>query len=134
MLLSIPVLVIFTSLLLYSKELISTNLPGYLQFMRRIRLFQLVSLVIHWLLTALLLGLLPHERVRLSYTIIASVVTGSCWYFLRLGLNMYVRWFPQLPLLYGSLAFIPVFLLWIFLSWLVILFGVELNYTMHYSN
>jgi YihY family inner membrane protein len=55
MLLTIPALVIFTSLLLYSKELISTHLPGYLQFIQRIRLFQFVSLVLHWLLTALLL-------------------------------------------------------------------------------
>ncbi len=134
MLLTIPALVIFTSLLLYSNELISIHLPGYLQFIQRIRLFQFVSLVLHWLLTALLLGLLPHEQVRVSYTFIAAIFSGSCWYLLRLGLNVYVRWFPQLPLLYGSLTFIPVFLLWVFLSWLVILFGVELNYTLHYDD
>ena len=133
MLLSIPLLVIFTSLLLYSREVINAYLPAHLQFLQHIRQFQFISLLLHWLLTALLLGLLPHERVRFSYTFICAMVSGSCWYLLRLGLNLYVRWFPQLPLLYGSLAFIPVFMLWVYLSWMVILFGVELNYTLHYD-
>jgi membrane protein len=31
--------------------------------------------------------------------------------------------------LYGSLAFVPIFLIWVYVSWLIVLFGVELNYT-----
>jgi membrane protein len=92
-----------------------------------------ISLILHWGLMAVLFGLMPHARVRFAFSLVAGVFSGTLWFFLRLGLNLYVRYIPQIGHLYGSLAFVPIFLIWIYISWLIVLFGVELNYTFHYE-
>jgi membrane protein len=100
-------------------------------FFRRPVASQFMSLLINWLLFALMLGLIPNDRVKFSYALISGILTGTCWFFLRRGLDLYVNFFPQISILYGSLAFIPIFLTYVYLSWLIVLFGVELNYTLH---
>ena len=92
---------------------------------------QLMSLLLDWLLFTVMLGFIPNGRVRFSYALVTGVITGTCWFFLRRGLDLYVKFFPQISVLYGSLAFIPIFLIYVYLSWLIVLFGVELNYTLH---
>jgi membrane protein len=100
-------------------------------FFSRTVMSQLVSLILNWLLFALMFGLIPHGRVRFSFALLTGVITGTCWFFLRGALDLYVKFFPQISVLYGSLAFVPIFLIWVYLSWLIVLFGVELNYTLH---
>jgi len=91
------------------------------------------SLLLNWLLLAAIFALIPHCRVRPLYSLFTGVVSGTLWFFLRLGLNIYVKLIPQINVLYGSLAFIPIFLVWIYASWIIVLFGVELNYTFHFD-
>jgi membrane protein len=104
-----------------------------LEFFSRINLNYLLSLVINWLILTLLLMLIPNERVKLPYALVAGVVTGTLWFVLRYGLNVYIKLIPQISLLYGSLGFIPIFMIWINLSWIILLFGFELNYVFHYQ-
>jgi membrane protein len=96
-------------------------------------LTSIISLILHWALMAILFGLIPHARVRFLYAGAAGILSGTLWFFLRLGLNLYVRYIPHIHLLYGSLAFLPIVLIWIYISWLIVLFGVELNYTFHHD-
>ncbi|MCK5568461.1 MAG: YihY/virulence factor BrkB family protein, partial [Spirochaetes bacterium] len=71
------------------------------------------------------------RKVKFARALTAGVITGSLWYLLRRGLTIYVRVIPQINVLYGSLAFIPIFLIWLYCTWVIVLFGVELNYTFH---
>jgi membrane protein len=41
------------------------------------------------------------------------------------GFAHYLTAFPQQEVIYGAFAAVPLFLLWLYLSWLVILFGAE---------
>jgi membrane protein len=123
---SAPVIVMVTAFLNYA-ALIRPDI------MHSVRLTMAMSLLLHWLLFALLLGLMPNEHVKFLYALTAGVITGTVGFFLRAALDLYVRVFPQTNVLYGSLAFIPIFLLWVYLLWLLVLFGVELNYTFHYD-
>ena len=95
------------------------------------RLTQTISLLLHWFLLTLVLGLIPCDRVKFSYSLLTGTIIGTCWFFSRRGLDLYSKLFPQMGVLYGSLAFVPIFLIWVYLSWLIVLFGVELNYTLH---
>jgi membrane protein len=127
----VPVIVVFTAVLnrVFSVERLS--IAAGTGFFQRTVVAQFVSLLLNWLLLALLLGLVPNDRVRFSYALLTGIITGTCWFFLRRGLDLYVKFVPQISILYGSLAFVPIFLTWVYLSWLIILFGVELNYTLH---
>jgi membrane protein len=94
---------------------------------------QILSLVVNWFLLAFVFGLMPHYRVKIGYTMVAGIVCGTLWYLLRIGLNVYVTVIPQFNILYGSLAFFPILLIWIYISWLIVLFGIQLNYTFHFE-
>jgi membrane protein len=132
-LISIPVIIGVTVFLRYS--VLFEILPGRItpRLLQNDLFPEIVSLLLHWPLFALILGLIPNGRVRFSYTLVSAVLAGTTWFFLRLGLDAYFRLFPSMNVLYGSLAFIPVFLIWTYLSWLIVLFGVELNYSLHYG-
>jgi membrane protein len=89
------------------------------------------SLLVNWGMLAFLYGFIPHTKMKPGLCFISGVCAGTLWWLMRFGLNVYVKLIPQMNLLYGSLAFIPIFLIWVYVSWIIVLFGVELNYTLH---
>lgn len=97
-------------------------------------LSQIFSLVLHWILLFVIYSFIPHRRIKFIHSVNAGIICGSLWYLLRRGLNIYVKIIPQINVLYGSLAFIPIFLMWIYCTWIIVLFGVELNYTFHFES
>lgn len=68
----------------------------------------------------------PNRRVRFSDALLGGVVAGVGFELLKRGFGWYVTQYPTYTLVYGTLATIPIFLLWVYLSWLVILFAATL--------
>ena len=95
--------------------------------------FRLISLVLHWILLSEIYFFIPQGKKNILYSFISGVFAGSLWYLVRWGLNIYVKILPQINIIYGSLVFIPLFLLWLYFSWMIVLFGLELNYTFHFN-
>lgn len=67
----------------------------------------------------------PHCTVKIRHAAAGAFVgallfEGAKWLF-----GYYVTNFPTYSLLYGALATIPIFLLWIYISWIVFLVGAE---------
>lgn len=87
--------------------------------------------VIPFLFTALGFTLLyttvPNCRVPLRAGLISGVVAAALFELSKRGFGIFVANFGSYQLIYGAFAAFPVFLLWIYLSWLIILFGVELS-------
>lgn len=87
--------------------------------------------VIPFLFTALGFTLLyttvPNCRVPLRAGLISGVVAAALFELAKRGFGIFVANFGSYQLIYGAFAAFPVFLLWIYLSWLIILFGVELS-------
>lgn len=116
-------------------RLFSVNSVRFIKFISFVnfRVTKLFSLILNWILLTIVYSFIPHSKVKFFYSFLAGIVSGSIWYFIRLGLNVYVKVIPQMNILYGSLVFIPIFLIWIYVSWVIVLFGVELNYTLHFE-
>ena len=127
----VPVLVIATFYLQnrLSIQKYMSYFPGYTRF--NLPLSQFYSIVLHWLLLLVVYTFVPHRKIKFLHALTAGIVTGSIWYLIRRGLSIYVRVIPQINVLYGSLAFIPIFLVWVYCTWVIVLFGAELNYTLH---
>jgi membrane protein len=79
------------------------------------------------LLTAIALTLLylamPNRRIALRDAAIGGLLAAVLFEVMKRGFAFYVAAVPTYTLVYGALATLPIFLIWIYLSWLVVVFG-----------
>lgn len=75
----------------------------------------------------LLYTTVPNCRVPVKAGIISGIVAAALFELAKRGFGMFITSFSSYELVYGAFAAFPVFLLWIYLSWMIILFGVELS-------
>lgn len=80
---------------------------------------------------ALIFAAVPNRRVRLPDAIIGGVIAALLFALLRFGFTAFVASMQTYQTLYGAVAALPVFLIWLFLSWLVILAGAEVTAALH---
>lgn len=82
----------------------------------------------------LLYAVVPNTRVPLRNALGGALMAAILFELAKKGFAVYIAAFPTYQLLYGALAAIPVFLLWLFISWVVVLLGAELSYCLtHFS-
>jgi len=67
--------------------------------------------------------LVPHCRVRIGDAIVAGVFAAVGLLIMQRLFGLYLVHFPSYTLVYGAFAAVPIFLLWLYLSWIVILLG-----------
>ena len=67
----------------------------------------------------------PNRRVRIQDAMRGGLVASLLFGCLKAGFGFYVASATSNQTIYGALAAVPVFLLWIYLSWMVILIGAE---------
>ncbi|AHG63748.1 putative ribonuclease BN [Advenella mimigardefordensis DPN7] len=86
-------------------------------------LFTVVPVIVSGLIFALLYYLVPNRKVAWKDALIGGYTTAVLLEIMKAGFAYYITKFPSYTLIYGAFATIPIFLLWIYLSWLVVLFG-----------
>lgn len=72
---------------------------------------------------AMLFRLVPNGYVPRSHALIGAIVAALVFESMNRVFGYYISHFPTYKLVYGAFASVPVFLMWIYLSWLTILFG-----------
>ncbi|MDO8264386.1 MAG: YihY family inner membrane protein [Gallionella sp.] len=72
---------------------------------------------------AMLFGLVPNRYVPRSHALIGALVAAIVFESMNRVFGYYISHFPTYKLVYGAFASVPIFLMWIYLSWLAILFG-----------
>ncbi len=72
---------------------------------------------------ALLYMALPNVPVAFRHAVIGGVIAGLLFEALKFGFGVYIRNFAAYDAIYGALSALPVFLIWTYLCWAVILFG-----------
>ncbi|MGH8751386.1 MAG: YihY family inner membrane protein [Burkholderiales bacterium] len=71
----------------------------------------------------LLFVIVPYRYVPVSHAFTGAVASAAAFELMKRGFALYIAHVPTYKLVYGTFASIPIFLLWIYLSWLVILLG-----------
>ena len=95
-----------------------------------ITLLNFLPFLLVWMVFIFLYMFMPTTRVRFKYALLAGIVAGSVyqvvqWFYIRfqIGVSSYNA-------IYGSLAALPLLLVWLQLSWSIVLWGTELCYIM----
>lgn len=81
----------------------------------------------------LLYVLVPNRRIKLRYGLGGAVVAAAMFELAKLSFTLYVSNVPTYATIYGALAVIPLFLVWIYVSWAVVLLGAEISYCLALS-
>lgn len=69
----------------------------------------------------------PNRRIRLRDALLGGIVAGVLFAGLRRGFGFYVTNFPTYQTIYGAVSVVPIFLVWMYLSWAVVLLGAILT-------
>jgi len=72
---------------------------------------------------AMLFRLVPNGYVPRTHALIGAIVAALVFESMNRVFGYYISHFPTYKLIYGAFASVPIFLMWIYLSWLTILFG-----------
>ncbi|NVJ68430.1 MAG: YihY family inner membrane protein [Gammaproteobacteria bacterium] len=73
----------------------------------------------------------PYAKVSFIKAIIASVITAILFEIAKYGFAIFVTKFSTYEVIYGAITAIPLFFLWVFLSWVILLFGAVICYALH---
>jgi membrane protein len=83
----------------------------------------LLPYLVAFLIFTFLNWVLPSCRVPFRNAIIAGFITTLLFEIIKYLFGLYMSYFPTYRVIYGALATIPIFLLWIYTSWVIILLG-----------
>lgn len=74
---------------------------------------------------ALIYYFVPNTTVRFADVWIGAIVAGLLWRAATAGFSWYIRDMSRFTLVHGSIATVVVFLVWVYLSAVIVLYGVE---------
>jgi membrane protein len=91
-------------------------------------LMKLLPFCLIWVLLAFVYIFIPNTQINLSSGFIAGLVAGAIFVVVeRIYISFQVG-VAHYNAIYGSFAALPLFLVWLQLSWVIVLFGAELSY------
>lgn len=97
-------------------------------------LLKLLPYTILWLLLFGLYLIFPNTRVKFWPALFAGIVAGTLYQLNQQAFISAQFAFARYNAIYGSIAFLPLFLIWLQISWLIVLFGAEVCYGAQYIN
>jgi len=77
-----------------------------------------------------LYAIVPYRPVKILHALIGGISAGLLFGLLRRLFGLYIAAFPAYHTIYGALAVVPIFLIWMYLSWAVVLIGAEIAASM----
>ena len=93
----------------------TTRLLGYLPNAVELMVFTLA----YWLI--------PHRSVPLRFALAGGLFATVLFELAKRGFAAYLLGVPTYQQLYGALAVVPIFMVWVYLSWVVVLLGASFS-------
>ena len=131
-------LIVASSATVFVKDTIQNFIAG-IEFLGQLKsgiffLLRLLPYTILWLLLFGLYLIFPNTRVKVLPAMIAGIIAGTLYQLNQQAFISLQFAFAKYDAIYGSIAFIPLFLIWLQLSWLIVLFGAEVCYAVQFAN
>jgi len=94
------------------------------------RLLTLMPFITSSIAFTLLYVLVPNTHVNRRHAIAGGVTAAVLFELAKYTFGLYVKAVPTYTLIYGAMAVIPMFLIWIYVSWLIVLLGAQISYSL----
>lgn len=95
-------------------------------------MLKVLPILLTWIAFTLLFRLVPNRYVPLRHALGGALLSAILFALMNWFFALYVSHFPTYRLVYGAFASLPVFLMWIYLSWLAILTGALITASLSY--
>ncbi len=89
----------------------------------------LIPYILIWLVMTLLFLIMPNTKVNFTAAFIGGVIAGTMFQLLQWGYIHFQSMLTSYGAVYGSFAALPLFMIWLQLSWLIVLFGAEVSFS-----
>jgi len=125
-----PILIVLTSGLSIFIAAIADRMPDFLMLGSAVRF--LIDLTPYVLMSAMFVALyvfMPNTKVELRSVIVPGILAGIAMQGLQFVYIHSQIFLSSYNAIYGSFAALPLFMLWMQISWTICLFGAELCYT-----
>jgi len=90
--------------------------------------FKFIPYVLIWVLFSIIYILMPNTKVNLKAGLMAGIVAGTIFQIVQWAYISFQIGAARYNAIYGSFAALPLFLMWVQISWWVVLFGAELSF------
>ena len=90
--------------------------------------FKFIPYVLIWILFTVIYILMPNTKVNLKAGLMAGIVAGTIFQIFQWAYISFQIGAAKYNAIYGSFAALPLFLMWVQISWWVVLFGAELSF------
>mgnify|MGYP001817820731 FL=1 len=89
---------------------------------------KLLPYALIWVLFTLIYMVMPNTRVRFDGALLAGVIAGSAYQVIQAAYIDFQIILAKYNAIYGSFAALPLFLLWLQISWFIVLIGAEISH------
>lgn len=72
-------------------------------------------------------AIVPYKPVRVRDALIGGITAGLLFGVVRKLFALYITTFPAYQTIYGALSTLPIFLIWMYVSWAIVLIGAEVT-------
>ena len=130
MFLLVPIIIVITSGISIFVATVSDSIEGYALLAPVMRF--IIALMPYIFMSAVFIALylfMPNTKVKLGCAIVPGILAGVAMQGLQLVYIYSQIWVSSYNAIYGSFAALPLFMLWVQISWTICLFGAELCYT-----
>jgi len=119
--------------------IITTSLQhqGFVQWFLRLSgigqlfLLRLVPYLSIWIALVCLYQFLPNVRIRFRYALAGGLIAGSAWQVAQWAFIYFQLGVSRQNAIYGTLSLLPVFMMWIYTCWIIVLAGMEIVWHLH---
>lgn len=88
-----------------------------------------IGFVISLVAMFLLYKMMPNTHVHYRAALYGAAVASLLWSLAKWGFGMYITQTVVYSKVYGVIGLIPLGVLWVYITWMIVLFGLQLTYT-----
>ena len=105
---------------------VKTMFKSAASFSFGLKLLSFVPFLSTWFIFTMIYMVVPNKKVSIKHSAAGALIAAVFFTLGKQAFAWYIVTFPSYQLIYGAMATLPIMLLWIQLSWTVVLLGAQL--------